>query len=353
MVRRGGDGEILKNAVGCEALFNSARMKAVVLGKNKVLTYREYPAPDRSDAGYFLIRVRAVGLCSSDIPRAFESKAYAYPLILGHEIMGEIVGKKTKQPVAVYPLISCGACASCRSGAENLCAHYNYLGSRAHGGFAEYVQAPRKNIFPLPPGMDPVVAAIIEPTAVLFHALHRAAAQKSDRILIIGDGSMGLLMSRILVAGGFHSVALVGKYAYKLAIAEAFGAVPMDANDTACGVPPDVYDIVFELAGTRSAYEQAIQALRPRGRLILIGNIRGDLALSGKTFSQILRKELVATGSWNSLALDWKRAIRFLAAEPEARKVVSHVYPLARAPTVLPRIFNRSLKRYIKAVFLV
>ena len=142
-----------------------------------------------------LIAVKACGICGSDIPRAYRDGAHNMPLVIGHEFSGcvsavcdgvssEWIGKN----VGVFPLIPCRKCKPCLNRQYEMCRHYDYLGSRSNGGFAEYVTVPEWNIIELPEGVSYEAAAMIEPMAVAVHAMRRtltgsaeAAFERSER----------------------------------------------------------------------------------------------------------------------------------------------------------------------------
>src|SRR3989344_4012755 len=168
-------------------------MNALILIRNGKLRYEEKEGPQVKPHAEILVKVISAGICSSDIPRAFQNGAYAYPLILGHEIFGETVLGGKKENVVVYPLIACRKCSLCTKEFFNLCKNYDYIGSRRNGGFAEYVLAPQKNLIKIPEKLDPLLCAITEPTAVVIHATRLTRDLKNKKILIIGDGSMGLM----------------------------------------------------------------------------------------------------------------------------------------------------------------
>src|SRR4051812_29791918 len=125
-------------------------MKALLLKSDGVFEFdTNHPTPDLSGEDV-LVKVTAAGVCSSDIPRSFSNQSYFYPAILGHEVVGILNGKK----VAVYPLISCTQCELCKIEDFHLCKNYNYIGSRRHGGFAEFVATPKQNVIDLPEHLE-------------------------------------------------------------------------------------------------------------------------------------------------------------------------------------------------------
>jgi threonine dehydrogenase-like Zn-dependent dehydrogenase len=317
-------------------------VKALVLEENGRLVYRDVPTPPIRD-GEALVRVLSVGMCSSDLPRSFEGGSYRYPHILGHEIFGAL---DTGEHVAVYPMISCLACGSCIAGRPNCCKQYDYIGSRRDGGCAEYVMVPKKNLVPAPPELDPILGALTEPTAVTIHAYRRAESSPTDRVLIIGDGSMSVILAAYLKQSRYAEVSVLGKHPHRLGYLASFGADILQSQSDRLSA----FDVVFEMAGTDSAYEAAIESARPHGTIVFVGNIHGDLHLPQKIFSNILRKELRLRGSWNSLYPDWHDAIDFLSGMPSLRSIVSHAIPMQEAPDVLRDAHARVLPNHMKIV---
>jgi L-iditol 2-dehydrogenase len=128
-------------------------MKAAVLEDfKKWRYYNNFPDPICSEND-ILVKVKHASICSTDVLRSMQTGFYHYPIIPGHEFCGEIVdkGKNIKEStlnvgdkVAVYPLMNCGKCRACKNGKQNLCNDYNFLGSRTHGGYGEYVTAPHE-----------------------------------------------------------------------------------------------------------------------------------------------------------------------------------------------------------------
>ena len=175
-------------------------MQALVLHGIGDLRYERVPRPVPG-SGEALVRVVAVGVCGSDLPRIFEHGTYRFPLIPGHEIAGvveEVVGIALRRPgerVTVKPLMPCGECAYCQVGDFAQCRSYDYLGSRSDGGFAEYVRAPQSNLVPVPEGVHMVDASLTEPAAVALHALRQGGVEPGDAVAILGTGPIGMMQS--------------------------------------------------------------------------------------------------------------------------------------------------------------
>ena len=160
-------------------------MKAWVLHGVNDIRYEETERPV-APAGEVLVRVRAAGICGSDIPRIYDTGAHRHPLICGHEFSGcvESVGDGVDaawigKRVGIFPLIPCRECAQCKKQRYEMCSHYDYLGSRRDGGFAEYVSVPEWNLLALPDAVSYEAAAMLEPMAVAVHAMRIGLGQSA------------------------------------------------------------------------------------------------------------------------------------------------------------------------------
>jgi len=194
------------------AAFLPDDMKALVYTAPNEMTYRDEPPPAPA-AGEVLIRVDAVGICGSDM-HAYHGRdpRRVPPLILGHELAGEIVhGANKGRRVTVNPLITCGHCEYCVQGRNNLCAHRTMIGMTRAGGFAELVTTAAASVIELPAGMSARAAALTEPAATALHALNaamRALARPvaESRALVLGGGAIGLLVTLLLDTYGCRHV---------------------------------------------------------------------------------------------------------------------------------------------------
>lgn len=184
-------------------------MKAIyVTGPNEFsVQEREKPIPKRDDV---LIRVRMAGICGTDL-HLFQGKNpfVRYPLIPGHEYMGEVLQAparsklKRGDKVTVFPEVGCGRCLACREGRVVHCPEFKFVGSALpDGGFCEYVAVPFKRVFRLPKTMEDEVGAMVEPTSVAVHAVKRAGLRKGMRAVVIGGGTIGLLIGQVARAYG-------------------------------------------------------------------------------------------------------------------------------------------------------
>ncbi len=334
-------------------------MKALRLYAPGDIRYEEVPTPfPKPDE--MLVRVRACGVCGSDIPRIFEHGTYKYPLIPGHEFSGRVVevGSESGRDwvgknVVVYPLIPCRRCSACYSGLPTQCSNYDYLGSRRDGAFAEYVVVPRDNVIPVPDGIPPELSALTEPSAVALRAVRKAGITAGDTVLIVGAGTIGMLIGFWAQLAG-STVMMMDVSVEKLRFARKLGFQQLvDANQ------PDVVewvrrrsnlgvDVAFEASGYTSGLEMAINSVRVSGKVILVGNPASDrVNLDSKVYSQILRREINIVGVWNSTTLEypkneWAVVLQELKKDRiPFEKLITHKVDLLELKNLLSDLYNK------------
>lgn len=336
-------------------------MKACVLRAIGDLRCETVPDP-QPGSGQVLVRVGACGVCGSDIPRIFSKGTYSLPMIPGHELAGIVErvgngvdGSLLGKAVAVFPLIPCHKCAMCEIGEHAVCSNYDYLGSRCDGGFAEYVRAPVWNLLPVPEGVSLEEAAMCEPAAVALHALRRGDLRSGDRVLIVGAGPIGLLLAmwaRILDAG---RVLLADIDRRRLDFARSLGfedvADPGRRNiaDWVRDCTGLGADLTVEAAGNAAALEQCLANARPLGRVVLLGNPSGDMALTQTGYWSILRRQLTLRGTWNSTfhpagrPSDWSDVLDHMAGgKLDVKPLITHRTDLEGLPNAIKAIRDRS-----------
>lgn len=315
-------------------------MKAYVLEDLGKFNLTETDTPKLSK-GEVLLKVKAAGICGSDIPRIYTAGTYHYPLIPGHEFSGEVVsvaddldkdiylGKK----YGVFPLIPCMKCAQCKTSKYEMCEDYSYLGSRRNGGFAEFVAVPVQNLIELPEKVSFAAAAMLEPMAVAVHAIRRINPKKDDNVAVCGLGTIGLLIIMFLKEMGIENIIAIGNKEYQRQKAIELGVKPENL-----GLKKRKIDIFFECVGSNETINWALNYTSPGGKVMLIGNPKGDMEFDKNTYWKILRRQLTLMGTWNSsFAMDgfqslaspddWKYVIDRLEGErvnPEA--LITHKY---------------------------
>ena len=326
-------------------------MKACVLHGIGDLRCEEVETPTARD-GEVMVRVRACGVCGSDIPRVFSKGTYSFPTIPGHEFAGEVAADGRR--AVIFPLIPCGQCPLCKGEHYAQCLNYDYLGSRRDGGFAEYVSAPEWNILPIPDGLSWEEAAMTEPAAVALHALRQGNLRAGETVMIFGAGPIGLLLAAWAEAIGANSVMLADidearlEHARLCGHANVYNVRDGDVTQWVMDATGHGADVVVEATGASAALEQCMTCARPFGRVVLLGNPAGAMAMSQQNYWQILRKELTLTGSWNSIygVLDkdeWVFAIEAMAsARINVKPIITHRVTLDELPQTLANIRDRN-----------
>jgi L-iditol 2-dehydrogenase len=320
----------------------------------------ELPIP-QPGAGEVLLRVRACGVCGSDIPRIFTKGTYHFPTVPGHEFSGEIteVGAGVDEAwvgraAAVFPLLPCGICPSCEVGHYAQCEDYNYMGSRCHGAFAEYICVPVWNLLPVPDGLSYEEAAMVEPAAVAIHALRQAGIDIGDNVLIFGAGPIGMMLSLWAKAWGAAKVLLVDiderklEFARKLRVTDVCHALQQDVKAWVHERTGRGADVTIEGAGSAISFEQCMQSTRSFGKVVLMGNPAGEMKLSQAGYWEILRKQLTISGTWNSFYApipknEWKLALQYMATgQLPVRQLITHRIPIEGLREALVMMRDRS-----------
>ena len=287
-------------------------MKCLNLHAVNDLRYEEKPSP-KAAAGGVLIKIKACGICGSDVPRVLTKGTYNFPTIVGHEFAGEIVetGAGISKEVlgkraAVFPLLPCFKCKMCAQREYASCADYNYFGSRCDGGFAEYLAAPLWNVAFAADNVDFEELAMAEPCAVALHALRRAGLKSGETVAVFGAGPIGLMLGQWVRIYGSTPVLIdvderKAEFARGFGFQNAFAGKSADAlefiKEKTGGLGAD---ICVEGAGFAPALENCLYAVKAFGRVVAMGNPSGDMPLSQKAYWEILRKQITVCGTWNS-----------------------------------------------------
>ena len=270
------------------------------------LVEEELPPPA---AGEVQVRVRAVGICGSDLHSyaegAIGDTPCQYPMVLGHEPAGTVVragagvtGWAPGDRAALEPALYCYHCEFCRSGRHNVCENIRFLSNPGVPGFfREFVNLPAANLLPLPPDLPLELATMFEPLAVAMHSLQFASIAAGDTVAVFGAGPIGLLTIACLKAAGAGRIWAVEPVAHRRAMAIQIGAdatLDSEAGDAADGILADTagrgVDCAIDCAARGETINQAIRASRNAGRVVLTGI--HSAAMVPLEVSPMRRKEL-------------------------------------------------------------
>jgi L-iditol 2-dehydrogenase len=225
-------------------------------------------------AGHVLVRITHSGLCGTDLKIYKGAIRAHYPLIMGHEMVGEVA---SGERVIIDPVLYCGACFHCRIGQTNLCPAGGLIGRETNGGFAEYTAVPASQIFRLPDSIDSACAPLIQVATTCLHAQRLANLSQGESVAVIGLGVSGQLHVQLAKANGAGKVIGISRSRFKNDLAEQLGA------DVAIESGPDAVaqvleetdgrgaDVVIECTGVMTSIADAIRMVRFGGRILLFG----------------------------------------------------------------------------------
>jgi len=283
-----------------------------------------------------LVEVQYAGLCGSDAGiYEFESafERMDLPTVIGHEYTGRVVevgdavSKFAVGDRVVERIIrSCGDCYQCETGEPNICEHATITGVDIDGAYQQYVAVPEDALHPVPDDVEPVHAAMVEPTSIAARAVvANSRVGSGDRVLVEGPGPIGQLTAQIARAnGGEVVVSGVGRdaeYRLPLAADAGFETVDVESGDldaTREAVTDSVgFDVVFDTTGHPSGLTSAVDQVRKGGQIVLVGQT-GETTMP---YSPLVRSEVQLQCSYGSTYEDFERSLRMMSAntvDPDA-----------------------------------
>ncbi len=294
--------------------------------------------------GEILIKVEACGICGTDVHIVEGTARSTPPVVLGHEYAGivddagsisaSLPAAKEGVRVAVDPNIACGTCYYCRRGLIHLCSNLRALGVDIDGGMAEYCIVPAHQAYLLPSDMAPEVSAFVEPLSCAIHGIDRANIRAGDVVVILGGGTIGLLMLQLAKHAGASAVIVVEPLADKRALAALLGAwatIDPGAENVRAAVldrTPEGPDVVIECVGKAATMQLAVQLARRGGTVEFFG-----VSPLGATIpvepNLVYFKELSIVGSYvNPHTFDRSIAVLRTGAVNVGQFVI-HNFPLA------------------------
>lgn len=306
-------------------------MKAAVLHAKGDIRYEEVEVPKITE-DEVLVKVRASGICGSDIPRVLGDAAHFYPIILGHEFSGEIVevGKNVKNlkigdRVVGAPLLPCFKCSDCQKGWYSQCKNYSFIGSRRQGSFAEYIAIPARNAIKFDESIPFEQAVFFEPSTVALHGVRCVDFKGGEDVLVLGAGTIGIFTLQWARIMGARRICVVDIKDERLKLAEEFGA-DFVVNATEEKFTEKISELtkgrgfgyVFETAGSTETIKFSFEFVSNKGCVCLIGTPTKDVVFSPHLFEKINRKEFHLTGSWMSYSapfpgIEWELTSQYFS----------------------------------------
>jgi 2-desacetyl-2-hydroxyethyl bacteriochlorophyllide A dehydrogenase len=312
-------------------------MKAMVLRGPRDLGLAEVERPALGH-DQVLVRVTHSGVCGTDLHIYEGAIPVRHPLIMGHEMIGEVVdgGDATLHQgdrVIVDPAIYCGMCLNCRAGQTNLCPNGSLVGRDSNGGFADYLVAPRSHVYPLPDAIDSNVAPLIQVATTCMHGHHLIKIFPGQSVVVVGLGVAGQIHVQLAKAWGAYPVIGITRSAYKRKLANDLGAdVTLSSGPEAVrGVMEATgghgADFVIECTGVPSALADSINMARLGGALLLFGITSATQA--NLPFYQMYYKELNIVNTRAAKGEDYPPTIDLVARGVlKLKPLVTHVVPL-------------------------
>ncbi len=321
---------------------------AIVQGLHQPLTIDSVPDPTPGD-GEIVVRVARCGICGSDLHMT-EDPAYGVGPgdIIGHEFAGEIValgrgaeGVRLGDRVAVSPLRSCGVCEACRIGEVQWCAAFGLQG----GGYAEFALARPNQCVRLPESASMADGAIVEPLAVALHGVNLSGAKTGDKVLILGAGPIGLAVAFWCRRIGANAVVVqdIADFQRERALSMGATGFSVDPAEPIAGAERLLggkADIVFECVGLPGLIAQAVEQVRNRGTILLLG-----LCSRPDTFNSfaMLQKEVRLVTSAFFTRGEFEAALDVLnAGAAEPRYLVTDTISLEETPARFEALRTRT-----------
>lgn len=327
-------------------------LAAVYHGPND-LRVEQVPVP-AIGPGEILVKVHSAGICGTDL-RIWHGNHRMYPAgtlrIPGHEVAGtiadlsgDVADLRVGQLVFCAPNTGCGHCRQCIRGQNNLCANYEALGVTVDGGFAEFVRIAANsvrqgNVMPLDNGVDPAVAALMEPFACVVRGQNALSIQPGEIVLVMGAGPIGVMHARLAKARGAGRIIVSEPLPDRRAQAASMGAdrvVDPGSQDLAAAVMAESAgrgaDVVIVAAPAHVAQEAAIQVAAIGGRINFFGGLPKDRPTASIDSNGIHYKELVVTGTTACSTADCRQAADIVAAGlVDLSALISRLFPLREA----------------------
>ncbi len=320
-------------------------MRAVKVDEDRRLVAVECPTPEPGP-GQALVEVAYCGICGSDLHFRDVPELFPAGTVPGHEFSGRIVGVgegvdgwSAGDRVCVLPFGQCGECPECRAGNEQVCPHAVPrgvgLGTGRPGAYAGQVVVDERMLFSLPDSVDDRAGTLVEPLAVAIRAVDLADVKPDEPVLVLGAGPIGLLTALVLRHRGFRDAVVCSRNPARGQRAAALGLSTISIEEVLHVGPA----CVFECAGTPAAAQLAVQALRPLGRLLLVGLALEPLDLAAPP---IVLKELSIRGVIAYRRSQFQAAIDMLAAGAiPIDQLITEVVPLAEAEEAFQALSTR------------
>ncbi len=318
-------------------------MKAAVLHAVGDLRFEDVPTPDIRE-NEVLLRVKACGVCGTDVHFLHGEWAVKMPLIPGHEFSGQIaeVGRSvgtvsTGDRVSIDPNVVCGVCKNCRrTERSHLCSNIRAIGVDVDGAFAEFVRAPEAVVYRLPDSVDFETGAMTEPVGCAIRGFDNTRTTLGDTVVVIGAGPMGLILLQMALLQGAAKVLTIEPMEGRRRVAEKLGAsrtINPFQEDVAKAVAEETEgngpEVVFEAVGSAMTIEMALEIAGRGSRVNLFGVAPQTDIVKVRPF-MLYDKELKISASFRD-PFTFDRAIQLLAnGRIDCKPLITNKFPLSK-----------------------
>jgi len=341
-------------------------MKAIVYEGPGKLIMKDVPRP-KVGLNDVLIRVRAAGICGSDLEMARGNRPdVTPPRIPGHEVAGEVAEAGSQvakfqagDRVVVEPILSCGRCRNCRVGRYNICRELRFLGVHVDGAFSEFLAVPEWRVYKIPEHFSYEEAAVLEPTAVGVHVVKRAQISPGDIVVILGAGPIALQIAQVAKAIGAGYIMMTDILDYRLDLARKLAA---DSAVNSGKESPLQYvsqlteregaDVVIDAVGSSRTILQTMDLVRVGGRILLAGlSVERFLTEPPTFWMRQLLKEVTIETSRSYAANNWTTAIRLASrGRITCKALVTHRFSLDNVVRAY-EVADKKLENSVKVLF--
>ena len=331
-------------------------MKALLYTKPYTFEYTDVPEPEVG-ADDVLVRVRACGICGSDVQgHTGQTGRRLPPLIMGHEAAGiiercgeNVTGLAPGDRICFDSTVYCNQCPACKQGMYNRCVRRQVLGVsvpefKRQGAMAEFVAVPYWICAKLPDAMSFVQAALLEPASIGAHAANRAPIADGATVAVIGAGTIGLFILQAAKLRGAQTMIACDLNDFRLDLAQQVGA-DQRLNPRQTDVKKAILqatdgrgvDVAFEAVGLAETFRQAISITKTGGTLVAVGNLQKETEFN---LQELVTRELAFTGSYAS-AGEFRSCIDLIASgQINVEPLVSEVLPLADGAAAFARLLK-------------
>ncbi|OYD06822.1 galactitol-1-phosphate 5-dehydrogenase [Paludifilum halophilum] len=325
------------------------------------LRHEQVKPPVIDEENEVIIRVKAAGICGSDLSRYRKLGPYIEGMVWGHEFTGvvETVGKEVTHVspgdrIAACPAIVCGKCEPCLKGVPSQCMNLTVMGSRQPGCFAEFTKLPAANVWPLPDAISDDMAALIEPSAVAVHGLYRTDLRPGGSMAVLGCGNIGLLSIQWARLFGAKTVYAIDMDPEKLSVAKQMGAdVIINPQEKSAYEQLMEYtdqkgvDVAVESAGSPFTSAEVLALPCKGGEVVFMGIPYEGVRIERFFFERIVRNELRVYGSWNAVSApfpgkEWTTTLHMMrTGQLNVRPMITHRLPLREGVQVFEDMLHK------------